>query len=114
MEQREGLYGFQCDENADISSNGATRPWQLLPCAARHLAWYPVAVCFRYFSENTIESMRELNMKSLLALVLVVVCTLLFGPVAYCQNPELAKDLAEEGVSNEAKVEFIKVLHDST
>ncbi len=30
------------------------------------------------------------------------------------QNPELAKDLAEEGVVNEAKIEFIKVLHDSS
>jgi len=52
------------------------------------------------------------DMKSLLAFALVVACMLLFGPVAYCQNAELAKDLAEEGVSNEAKVEFIKVLHD--
>jgi tetratricopeptide (TPR) repeat protein len=28
------------------------------------------------------------------------------------QNPELAKDLAEEGIVNEAKIEFIKVLRD--
>jgi outer membrane protein assembly factor BamD (BamD/ComL family) len=31
---------------------------------------------------------------------------------AYCQNAELAKDLAEEGIVSEAKMEFIKVLHD--
>jgi len=33
-------------------------------------------------------------------------------PSAYSQNPDVAKDLAEEGVSNEAKIEFVRVLHD--
>jgi len=40
------------------------------------------------------------------------VFSFLFNPVSYGQNPELAKDLAEEGVSEQAKLEFIKVLHD--
>jgi outer membrane protein assembly factor BamD (BamD/ComL family) len=35
-------------------------------------------------------------------------------PPAHSQNPELAKDLAEEGVTNEAKIEFVRVLHDSS
>jgi tetratricopeptide (TPR) repeat protein len=35
-----------------------------------------------------------------------------FVPCANSQNVDLAKDLAEEGVTNEAKIEFLKVLHD--
>lgn len=41
-----------------------------------------------------------------------VVWAFLLNPASYGQNPELAKDLAEEGVSDQAKLEFIKVLHD--
>jgi hypothetical protein len=42
-----------------------------------------------------------------------VVC-LMFGTLARCQNPDLAKDFAEEGLTTDAKLEFIKVLHDPT
>lgn len=45
-----------------------------------------------------------------IAIASVSICV----PMACSQNPDLAKDLAEEGVSNEAKIEFIKVLHDPT
>jgi outer membrane protein assembly factor BamD (BamD/ComL family) len=47
-----------------------------------------------------------------------VFATLVLGislvPYAKGQNVDLAKDLAEEGVTNEAKIEFLKVLHDPT
>ena len=44
------------------------------------------------------------------------ILALAFGPLPYgkSQNVDLAKDLAEEGVTNEAKIEFVKVLHDPT
>src|SRR4051812_13851654 len=45
---------------------------------------------------------------------LAVVCVVIAVPLASSQNPDLAKDLAEEGVTNEAKIEFVKVLHDPT
>jgi tetratricopeptide (TPR) repeat protein len=43
---------------------------------------------------------------------LVAFCLCVSISPAYGQNPDLAKDLAEEGVTNEAKIEFIRVLHD--
>jgi outer membrane protein assembly factor BamD (BamD/ComL family) len=52
-------------------------------------------------------------MKSMLGTLLIVATlSAVRAPSALCQNPELARDLAEEGVYTEAKIEFIKVLHD--
>ena len=54
-------------------------------------------------------------MKSVLILLTVaLVSVVIAAPPARSQDVDFAKDLAEEGVSNEAKIEFIKVLHDPT
>src|ERR1022692_2037686 len=52
-------------------------------------------------------------MKSVFRHVAVVLASVVIAaPLVRSQNPDLAKDLAEEGVTNEAKIEFVKVLHD--
>ncbi len=54
-------------------------------------------------------------MKSLLRRIAVAMASVVIAaPLVRSQNPDLAKDLAEEGVTNEAKIEFVKVLHDPT
>lgn len=51
-------------------------------------------------------------MKHLLATIAATVFLLIAVRPARSQDVDLARDLAEEGVSNEAKIEFVKVLHD--
>src|SRR5208283_12971 len=54
-------------------------------------------------------------MKLLFRNIAVAVASLVIAvPSVQSQNPDLAKDLAEEGVSNEAKIEFVRILHDPT
>jgi TolA-binding protein len=53
-------------------------------------------------------------MRVLLAPALVLAYAISFALPSYCQNPDLAKDFAEEGISDQAKIEFLKVLHDPT
>ncbi|MGD1103805.1 MAG: hypothetical protein ABSA59_17285 [Terriglobia bacterium] len=63
--------------------------------------------------QSTKTSAKGEVMKSVLGTLLIAATlSVLRAPSALCQNPELAKDLAEEGVDTEAKIEFIKVLHD--
>lgn len=57
---------------------------------------------------------KEMPMRVLWGFSVAAAFLFIGNPVLYCQNPELAKDYADEGVSNEAKIEFIKVLHDPT
>src|ERR1019366_823764 len=54
---------------------------------------------------------KEITMRTMLRFCCVIVVCV-FSSVAYGQNPELARDYAEEGIVGEAKIEFIKVLHD--
>jgi outer membrane protein assembly factor BamD (BamD/ComL family) len=55
-------------------------------------------------------------MHSLFTKIAVAAASLVFivVPSVHSQNPELAKDLAEEGVTNEAKIKFVRVLHDAS
>ena len=59
-----------------------------------------------------IDETMEVDLRSLLHSTMLFSCMFFLGSETYAQNPELAKDFADEGISDQAKIEFIKVLHD--